>query len=179
MSNRLFGTNFLNSLITGQKLLDLFTIESTVRRNLRQRIAVPDIAPLRKIRMKEGLDDVILTTLLLGEPDEAMGIEGIRGLGNQVEGKLDPIRLAGLSHPIFHRLQRRGPAKFRLKVGAPIHPALRHRWIQLEGSPPDPNRLSEPDLFQRLFQPALADEAPRTNHVGIHIDVDSHVLLIH
>jgi len=49
MPGRLFGTDFLDRPVTGQKPLDLFTFESTVGRDLNQRIEIPDLAPLREI----------------------------------------------------------------------------------------------------------------------------------
>ena len=98
MPGRLFGADFLDRPVTGEKPLDLLTIESTVGRDLSQRIETPDPAPLREVRVKEGLDYFILTTLLLREPNEAMGVEGIRRPLDPIEGKDNPDRLTGFSN---------------------------------------------------------------------------------
>jgi hypothetical protein len=151
MPGRLFGADFLDRPVTGEKPLDLLTIESTVGRDLSQRIETPDPAPLREVRVKERLGYFILTALLPCEPDEAMGVEGIRRPGDPIERELDPVSLAGFGHLLFNPVQSLRTAEFRLEVRAPIHAALRHRRIQLERAPPHLNPLSSPDLFERLF----------------------------
>jgi hypothetical protein len=101
--------------------------------------------------VKERLGYFILTALLPCEPDEAMGVEGIRCPGDPIERELDPVSLAGFGHLLFNPVQSLRTAEFRLEVRAPIHAALRHRRIQLERAPPHLNPLSSPDLFERLF----------------------------
>jgi hypothetical protein len=101
--------------------------------------------------VKERLGYFILTALLPCEPDEAMGVEGIRCPGDPIERELDPVSLAGFGHLIFNPVQSLSTAEFRLEVRAPIHAAFRHRRIQLERTPPHLNPLSSPDPFERLF----------------------------
>ena len=54
---------------------------------------------LLEVATEQRLDDRILHALLLGEPDQAMGVEGVRRPPHQVMPELDPIRRADCGDP--------------------------------------------------------------------------------
>lgn len=151
MPGLLFGSNFLNGPVTGQKRPNLFAIEPTICCDLSQRIEIPDIASLREVGEKERLNHLILTTLLSRKPNKPMGIEGIRRPDDPIESKLNPLCFASLGHPTFHCLQSLGSAEFRFEIGASIQAFLRHRRIQFKGSPQNLSQLGGSDLLERLF----------------------------
>jgi hypothetical protein len=151
MPDRLFGSDVLDRPVAGQKPLDLLTIDPTIGRNLRQRIKVSDLAPLREVRPKEGLGYFILAALLSCEPDEAMGVEGIRRPLDPIEGKDQPIRLTSFGHSLLHRQPGLCPAELRFEIDAPVHALLRHRRIQLERAPFNVRLLRVPCSFERPF----------------------------
>jgi hypothetical protein len=177
MPGCLFGTDFLDRPVTGQKSLDILTIESTVGRDLSQRIEIPDLAPLREVCLKEGLGYFILTALLLGEPDEAMGVEGIRRPLDPIEGKDNPIRLTGFGYAFLDRPPGLCAAELCVEIDAPVHAFLRHRRIQLERSPCNMCLLRVPGRLDRLFQSTLPDEAPGTDDIGVNLDL--HPVFLH
>ena len=151
MPRRLFGADFLDRPVTGEKPLDLLTIESTVGRDLSQRIETPDPAPLREVRVKEGLDYFILTTLLLRELNEAMGVEGIRRPLDPIEGKNNPDRLTSLGHAFLNRPPGLCAAELRVKIDAPVHAFFWHRRIQLERTPRNVRLFRVSGSLDRLF----------------------------
>jgi hypothetical protein len=127
--------------------------------------------------VKEGLDYFILTALLLREPDEAMGVEGIRRPGDPIKGELDPVSLTGFGYAFLDRTPGLCAAELRVKIDAPVHAFLRHRRIQLERSPRNVRLLRVSDSLECLFQSALPDEAPGTDDIGI--DLDLHRVFLH
>jgi hypothetical protein len=110
-----------------------------------------------------------------GEVDQAMGVERVARLCH-VEAELQPGAGSGLGHPLVHRerLVARDVELLRQAVGQGLGCGRRGR-VELEAPPLDLDIVTAVEQRERLLEPALADVAPRADHVGP--DLDLHVTL--
>src|SRR5262249_53538366 len=121
---------------------------------------------------EQRFHDSILHTLLPGQPDEPVSVEGVRSSLNPVESNMDVFDLANSNYPGIEFL-RALPASELFRAILPAADAFfRHRRVELEGKPAHTHRPAKSG--DGLLQPPLADVAPRADHVGDHVNDQAH-----
>src|SRR5574337_1361422 len=80
---------------------------------------------------------------------------------------------------MLHFLNPIQAAELGLKIDRPIHPALGHGGIQLKRSPLHSHPYIITPFRELPFEPSLADIAPRTDDIGIDVDMEFWVRLNH
>ncbi len=85
------------------------------------------------------------------------------GARHLVEVERDPLAKSGGGHLGVEFLRPRLAPEFLNPVSLPLDPLTGHVRVELKGVPAD----SGGSAAQGLFEPPLADEAPRADHVEI------------
>jgi hypothetical protein len=139
---------------------------------------VGDVAALGEVRPQERLLHPTLhlgATLRLGQPQQAVGIEGVRPL-RLVEVELEVV-LGGRAGHLLDDLERALRAAELLRVGVEHRPGLTGgRGVELERPPHHLDLVAPGEAGQRLLEPALPDVAPGADDVGVDLDPRGSVL---
>src|SRR5437868_14940134 len=129
MTRCFFSTDFFNSPATREKLPGSIAVEPTLCGDVAECLPIANVTAFREVGVKQCFGKIVLLLVLLSEPHQSMGIEGIRGPRNSIEGKHDPVCLTGLGEALFDLPPSLSAAELRLKICAAIHTGLRHRRI--------------------------------------------------
>ena len=112
----------------------------------------------------------VLRALCRGVADQAVGIEGVGGVVDALESEDDVFFQPDLADLFVDGRRFFRAAKLGLQIGGAVHAASRHVGVEGERSPDDLDRVGRPG-GQGALQPALADEAPRADHVGDNLNM--------
>ena len=133
--------------------------------------AVDEVGPQQRL-LQRPLDR--RAVLALSERQEAVGVACVRPL-SAFEVEVEPVGggdLGDVGDDLLRPLLAAELARVRLHHGH--RGAGGRRRVELERAEHEFHVLAPLEPGQRLFEPALADVAPRTHHVGP--DLDSHHL---
>src|SRR5258705_1409590 len=155
-------------------LQEIRSVEPGRAGDLRQNLAVADVAAVQKIDPKQRLDHGILRALLTSQPNEPMRVEGVGRALHAVEGEVNSLSRAGLAYLRIESLRALPAAEFACAIQFPVYPFGGHIRIQLERAPVHFGLSSRLQQNQRLLETALADETPGAYHVGDNVDCQLH-----
>jgi hypothetical protein len=96
-----------------------------------------------------------LNALLIGKPNQSMGVERIRGSFDSVEGKMDSFSLADRNHLGVELLRIFPTAKLLDAIFLAADPLFWHLRVELKREPTDLHWLI--DSCDGLFEPSFAD----------------------
>src|SRR4029078_9617366 len=171
MTRCFFSTDFFNSPATREKLSGCIAVEPDLCGDVAECLPIADVTALREVGMKQPFGKIVWFLVLLGEPHQSMGLEGIRGPRNSIEGKHDPVCHTGLGEALFDLPSALSAAELRLKICAAIDTGLRHRRIQMKRPPGHLYVVRIPGGLDPFFPSTLPDEAPGADHIGVDLHV--------
>src|SRR4051794_33075457 len=86
----LFVAYVIRAVVACQETLDLGLFQSCLGGDVGEHPPVPDVPTVEEIGSKQRLDHGVLPALLLGVPDQPVGVEGVGRASDPVEGERDP-----------------------------------------------------------------------------------------
>src|SRR5262245_51434277 len=181
MARGFFPPDNFNSLVTREEVSGFIAVEPNLCSDADKRLPISDVSAFQEVGMKQRFGKIVLLLVPLSEPHQSMGLEGIRGPRNSIEGKHDPVCLTGLGESLFDLPTGFCAAELGLKICVPIHAGLRHRGIQLKRPPGYLYVVRISGGLDRLFPSTLPDEAPGADHIGVDLHMypgSLHVLLL-
>src|SRR5690242_8219710 len=144
-------------------------IKAAIDGRLHEHGAVREIAPLGEIEVHQTLLHPRGITALARPEDQPMAVERVRLACDPVDRVEEPLRGRRRSDAAGNSVVALDGPEFCLQVFFPADAAARNPRVEKIGAPAHLHRNLGPD-GERLFQPALADEAPGTDDVGDNVD---------
>ena len=142
--------------------------------NVDERRAIADVPALGEVGHEQCLDDCILATMLVGQPDEPVCVHGVWCSFALVECELDAFRFSDSNHLGIKLLRPFPTAKLFDAIFSAADTFFRHRGIELKWEPAHLNIVLSFKGSDGFFKPSFANVAPRADHVGDHINNKIH-----
>ncbi len=118
-----------NALIATQSGLSTFSVHTSFDNYIYERLLIANISTFCEIRLEQRVYDFILDTIFVRQPDELVGVEGVRCPLHPVKVKLNAFLLANCNN-VGIEFNRAFPTS---EFPDPIFPSanafFRHRWI--------------------------------------------------
>lgn len=130
------------------------------------------VLALGEIGPEQPFHHRILHAFLIGQPDEPVGVQGVRGPLDPIERELDAFFFPDCNHPSIEFLRPLPVSKLLRAIFSAADALLRHCRVELKGQPAHLHRAVM--SCDGLFEPSFADVAPGANHIGDHVNRNSH-----
>jgi fatty-acyl-CoA synthase len=165
-----FGEHVGEPVVASKEASRLGAIEALAHRDFNKPRGVAHIDAFDEIGPEQRLDEPVGAPSALGASHQAVRVLRVGSRHDALERKRDADRGARFARALIDSLRVMRAAELEREVFVPRHTVGRHVGIELEW-PPGNLGFDVRPLRQRALEPALADEAPGTDHVEHDIDV--------
>ena len=156
-------------IIAGQHFGDAFGAHARDIADIDQHLVIADVAAILEKGTEQAGHNLVDQTDIIGPADHAVGVERMRSALDGGKVEMDAFFKPDRGNALVHFDNFVRIAEFLQHIELPVDPAHRNGRIELIGPPADFGG----DLgaqCQSLFQPLLADIAPRADHIGNDVD---------
>ena len=131
---------------------------------------VANVAPFVEVGGEQTFDNAVLLALLAGQPDQAMGVDGVRGALHLVMVEHEPLRPSRRGDLRVERLGALPRPELGRAIGAPVEAGLGYIGVEFEGAPSDERCHVWRERRDHAVQSPLGNPAPGADGVGDHLD---------
>lgn len=139
----------------------------------RELLEAANIPGVEEKSAKQGIGDRVAFSVFGPIADQRVRSDRVWCAGNRFEIEIDFLSQPDRGDMIVETVCLLGAAELADEIGVSFHSAFRHGRVQLKGAPMH-DCLDVRALGERSPEPPLADEAPRTDRVGIDVDGNAH-----
>jgi len=122
-------------VVTIQHALGFAPFQARFSNHVEECLALADVQSLREVGPKQRLHDYILNTFLVGQPDKPVGVQGVRGPPDPVEGEMNALYFADSTQLGVEFKGSLPASELPDAIFLAADAFFRHRRIELEGEP--------------------------------------------
>src|SRR6266851_9949025 len=128
----LFGTDLLRTEVAVKQAVHVGRVEAALPPDTLEHVAFPDVFTVDEIGVEQALNKRVLQAVTSGEPDQSVGIEGVRHPPDSVEVEIDSFFGARRGNARFELPRARQAAELANPMFLPVNTRLGNIGIQFE-----------------------------------------------